>query len=195
MKSFGDIVYTQVASILTCALTGVLLCLCPSTHASPIPGVGSSQVSQLLKNIVVSELGFRIGSPEQTYWTLKKDPAAPSGNTFLFFPTDSQQKSARFTVSVDKFSSSTAFDAYVKKWIKEYPYFGFEILKTQTMKISEAPCYLVDLVHRKQNKQLRQFVVVKKDFAVVMTCADEPAKFKETALHCADLVKHFQWTK
>lgn len=168
-----------------------------STHAlgSPIPSVGSSEVSQLLKNIVISEYGFRVGNPQQTYWKLKDDLTANSSNTFQYFAADPQQKTARFTINVDKFSSPTSFNAYVKKWVKEYPYFGFEILKTQSMKIGDQPCYLVDLAHRKQNKQLRQFVVVKKEFAVVMTCADEINKFKETAIQCADLVNNFQWTK
>lgn len=165
------------------------------SFGSPIPGVGSSQVSQLLKNIVVSEYGFRVGSPQQTYWKLKDDLAANTSNTFQYFAADPQHKTARFTINVDRFSAPTSFNAYVKKWVKEYPYFGFEILKTQSMKIGDQPCYLVDLAHRKQNKQLRQFVVVKKEFAVVMTCADEISKFKDTAVQCADLVNNFQWTK
>ena len=163
--------------------------------SSPIPGAGSSQVSQLLKNIVVSEYGFRVGTPQQTYWKLKDDLNANSSNTFQYFAADPQQKTARFTINVDRFSAPTSFNSYVKKWVKEYPYFGFEILKTQSMKIGNQPCYLVDLAHRKQNKQLRQFVVVKKEFAVVMTCADEISKFKDTAMQCADLVNNFQWTK
>jgi hypothetical protein len=41
---------------------------------------------------------------------------------------------------------------------------------------------------------MRQFVVVKKDLAVVMTCADDISKFKETALQCSDFISNFRWT-
>lgn len=160
---------------------------------SPIPGVGSSEVSQLLKNIVVSEYGFRIGNSKQTFWNLKQDIQSNTTNTFEYFAADPLKKSARFTINIDKFTSPTNFDSYVKKWVKEYPYFGFEILNTQKMKLDDEPCYLVDLTHPKKNKQIRQFVVVKKEFAVVMTCADEINKFNETALQCAELIKNFQW--
>ncbi len=161
--------------------------------ASPIPGAGSSQVPQLLKNIVISEHGFRIGSTDHNFWTLKQDINSNINDTFQYVASN-PHSGARFTVNVDKFSRPTSFDSYVKKWVKEYPYFGFEILKTQVMKIGGQPCYLVDFAHRKKNKQMRQFVVVKKDYAVVMTCADEIGKFKDTSLQCADLVNNFQWT-
>jgi hypothetical protein len=170
-----------------------LLSLYLTAQASPIPGAGSSQIPQLLKNIVVSEHGFRIGSTNQTFWTLKQDIHANATNTFQYVASN-PQLTARFTVNVDKFSKPTSFDSYVKKSVKEYPYFGFETLKTQIMKIGGQPCYLVDFAHRKKNRQMRQFVVVKKDFAVVMTCADEISKFKETAMQCADLINNFQWT-
>jgi hypothetical protein len=163
------------------------------SFASPMPGAGSSQVSQILKNIAVSEHGFKIGSSDQSFWTLKKDLNSNITDTFQYLSQD-PQSNARFTINVDKFSKPTSFDSYVKRWVKEYPYFGFEILKTQVTKIGGQPCYLVDFAHRKKNKQLRQFVVVKKDFAVVMTCADDIGKFKDTSNKCADLVSHFRWT-
>lgn len=196
MKSLNSTLLNKKKSKLIIYIYTFIALACPSlSNSSPIPGTGSSQVSQLLKNIVISEYGFRVGSPEQTFWNLKQDIHSNTTNTFQYFAADPLQKTARFTINIDKFSSPTNFDSYVKKWVKEYPYFGFEILKTQTMKIGDEPCYLVDLAHRKQNKQMRQFVVVKKEFAVVMTCADEISKFKDTALQCADLIKNFHWTK
>lgn len=162
-------------------------------QASPIPGVGSSEVPQLLKNIVVSEHGFRLGSSTSAFWNLKKDLNANLTDTFQY-SSNNPKSNARFTVNVDKFSKPTSFDSYVKKWVKEYPYFGFEILKTQVTRLGGQPCYLVDFAHRKKNKQLRQFVVVKKDYAVVMTCADDINKFKDTAMQCADLINNFRWT-
>jgi hypothetical protein len=158
-----------------------------------MPGVGSSQVPQLLKNIVISEHGFRLGSTGASFWKLKKDLNSNLTDTFQYL-SNNPSSNARFTINVDKFSKPMSFDSYVKKWVKEYPYFGFEILRTQVTKIGGQPCYLVDFAHRKKNKQLRQFVVVKKDLAVVMTCTDDIGKFKETSIQCSDLISNFKWT-
>jgi hypothetical protein len=174
-------------------ITFSLLLLQKFSLGSPTPGVGSSHVHQLLKNIAVSEYGFRIGSSSQTFWNLKQNAGSSNSDSFQF-TSAGPQTTARFSVNIDKFSKPTGFDSYVKKWVKEYQYFGFEILKTQITKIGGQPCYLVDFAHRKKNKQMRQFVVVKPDLAVVMTCADEIEKFKDTSVQCADLINNFQWT-
>lgn len=160
---------------------------------SPNPGVGSSQLPQLLKNIAISDQGFRVSASDPSFWTLKQDLNSNATDTFKFVGIG-EYASARFTINVDKFIKPVSFESYVKRWAKEYPYFGFEILKSQIIKIGGEPCYFMDLAHRQKNKQMRQFVVVKKDFAVVMTCADEIAKFKDTSMKCADLINNFQWT-
>lgn len=183
----------KLFSILAPSLYVAMLFWSKTAISSPIPGVGSSHVSQLLKNIIVSEYGFKIGTTDQSFWSLKADATANIKNSFSFVANNSQSN-ARFTINIDKFTNPMSFDSYVRKWVKEYPYFGFEILKTQVMKLGGQPCYLVDFAHRGKNKQMRQFVVVKKDFAVVMTCADEIQKFKDTALQCAELINNFQWT-
>ncbi len=162
------------------------------TYASPIPGFGSAPAQQLLRNIVISELGFRIGNSQQNFWTLKIEPSSTNSNSYQFYATN-PQLSARFLINVDKFAKPITLDNYLKKWVKEYPYFGFEILQTQSFKIGGQSSYLIDLAHRKKNKQLRQFVVVKDNFAIVMTCVDEINRFKETSAQCGNLVNDFQW--
>lgn len=162
-------------------------------YASPIPGVGSSPVHQLLKNVAISELGFRIGAQNEGFWALQQNSSLNSTNSYQFSASD-PAFSSRFAVNIDKFSSPMNLETYLKKWIKEYPYFGFEILQSKNMKIGGEKAYLIDLANRKKNKQLRQFVVVKNDFAVIMTCVDEINKFRDTSARCAELVNNFQWT-
>lgn len=159
--------------------------------SSPIPGSGTSEVSSLLKNIVNSEYGFKIGTTNPKFWTLKQSTLNSSKKAFQFQGPRTQ---SNFSINIDPFTKETSFDSYIKKSVKEYPYFGFKILKTTVMKLGGEPCYLVDLAHLKRNRQMRQFIVVKKEMAVVMTCVDEPSQFKETAVQCADLINNFQWT-
>lgn len=170
-----------------------LMILARSGLASPIPGFGSSHISNLLKNIAVSEYGFKVGPVESKFWSLKSKSEDESREVFQFIPAEVISP-ARFTVNIDKFSRPTTFDSYVKKWIKEYPYLGFEILKNQSLKVDGEPGVMIDLVHRKMNKQMRQFVAYKKDYAVIMTCSDQIPQFQGTAQECADLVNHFKWT-
>lgn len=170
-----------------------LLSICWTAQSAPIPGAGSSQIPKLLRNIVISEHGFKVGTSQSNFWTLKQNANSSDSNTFQYIAGNPQLK-AQFTINVDKLSKPTSFDAYISKSVKEYPYFGFQILKTQVMKLGGQPCYLMDLAHTKRNRQMRQFVIVKKDIAVIMTCVDEIGRFKETAMHCADLINNFQWT-
>lgn len=162
------------------------------TFSAPVPGFGSAPAHQLLKNILVSELGFRIGNSQQSFWILKDETSFKIPNTHQFIASN-PQLSARFLINIDKFSKPMTLEAYLKKWIKEYPYFGFEVLQTQSFKLSGQSSYLVDLAHRKKNKQLRQFVVVKDDYAIVMTCVDEISQFKETSIECGKLINNFEW--
>lgn len=166
-----------------------------NSYASPIPATGSSSFAQALKNTLQSE-DFRVGTFNQDFWTL--DPQINSTATKLsawHFQGLGPNMSARFSVHIDRLNGPTDLKQYVKKWIKEYPYLGFEILATNSMQIDGKPAYVVDLLNKVKNKQLRQFVVhnKEKEMAVVMTCTDARSKFLSTLNKCHEIVKNFQW--
>lgn len=169
------------------------------THAAPIPATSSSEFSQTLKNMILAEReGFRLGTQKTDFWEIinKNIATNNSAPTSWLFQGIGTKQTARFSIRTDKLTQPIELPTYVKKWIKEYPYLGFEILATNTMQVAGKPTFVVDLINKGKNKQLRQFVVHNKDrnIAVIMTCTDSIDKFNSTLDQCHDLLHNFQWT-
>lgn len=173
----------------------IFLFTCLNSFAAPIPATGSSSFSQALKNTLQAE-DFRVGTFNQDFWELSPQINSSSSKLSAWhFQGLGPNISARFSVHIDRLSGPTDLKQYVKKWIKEYPYLGFEILATNSMQIDGKPAFVVDLANKVKNKQLRQFVVQNKEknMAVVMTCTDIKSKFLATIDRCHEIVKNFQW--
>jgi hypothetical protein len=169
--------------------------LSPSSEAAPTPAIGSSAFSQALKNTLQSD-EFRVGTFNQEFWELSPQINSSASKLYAWhFQGMGTNMSARFSVHIDKLNGPIELKQYVKKWIKEYPYLGFEILATNNMQIDGKPAFVVDLSNKVKNKQLRQFVVhnKEKNMAVVMTCTDVKSKFLSTIDKCHEIVKNFQW--
>jgi hypothetical protein len=167
-----------------------------SVNAAPIPATGSSPFAQALKNTLQAD-EFRVGTFNQEFWELSPQlNFNPARKNAWHFQGIKQNNTARFAVHIDHLTNSMDLKQYVKKWIKEYPYLGFEILATNSMQIDGRPAFVVDLSNKVKNKQLRQFVVQNKEknMAVVMTCTDIRPKFLSTIEKCHEIVKNFQWS-
>jgi hypothetical protein len=165
-------------------------------NSAPVPATSSSILSQALKNTLQSD-EFRVGTFNHDFWELS--PQINSTNRKLnawHFQGLGSNLTARFSVHIDKLNTPTDLKQYVKKWIKEYPYLGFEILATNSMQVDGKPTFVIDLSNKVKNKQLRQFVIhnKEKNMAVVMTCTDIKSKFLTTIEKCHEIVKNFQWT-
>lgn len=164
--------------------------------ASPIPGLSSSSLSQPLKNTLIAD-DFRLGTLNQDFWDLlPQDSKDEKKLSTWLFQGNKNNLSARFSLHVDKLNKPTELKSYVKKWIKEYPYLGFEILATHSMRIDGETAFVVDLANKAKNKQLRQFVVCNKEksIAVIMTCTDLRGRFLDTINQCHDILKNFRWS-
>ncbi len=169
-------------------------------HAAPIPTSGSSILSQKLKNTALSqEAGFRIGTEKTDFWELitsKNLNAANPPSAWIFQGLNGAFKTARFSIRTDNLNSEKqSLDQYAKKWIKEYPYLGFETLATNKMVVDGKQTLVIDLKNKVKNKQLRQFIVYNNErkVAVIMTCSNSIDKFSYTLNQCHDLLKNFQW--
>lgn len=179
-----------------------ILALNNNTFAAPIPTTGSSIISQELKNVALAqEAGFRIGTNKTDFWELLSSRTLENPNVqptaWTFQGLNGPYKTARFSIRVDNLSSTKqTLDQYAKKWIKEYPYLGFETLATNKMTVDGKQTLVVDLKNKSKNKQLRQFIIYNSDrnIAVIMTCSNFIDQFGYTLDQCHDLLKNFQWT-
>lgn len=99
------------------------------------------------------------------------------------------------TVRVDDLRTNMALKSYVKKWMKDYGRFGFEVLTAKQIKVSQNQAFLLDILSRETNKQLRQLVFLRERTAVILTCRDHKASFSKTVADCNEIAKTFEWIK
>jgi hypothetical protein len=142
-----------------------------------------------------SPRGFSLNSA-QTDWVQSAPPKRiPSLVTIYRSPVPLNGQQPALTVRVDEMSHAQPLKTYVKKWMKDYTRFGFEVLTAKAIKIHDAPAFLLDIVSRETQKQLRQVVFVRNKTAVILTCRDGRLSFAKTVQDCNEIVKTFEWSK
>ena len=99
------------------------------------------------------------------------------------------------TVRTDKLSESIGLRAYVKRWLRDYDRFGLDILSAKPVKLNGNMAYLLDVMSRETNKQLRQVVFLKNKTAVILTCRDHRQHFATSVNSCNEIIKTFRWNE
>ena len=161
--------------------------------AAPIPGTSSSPLVSAQPGLFLSPKGFRMNSA-QTAWIQSSPPKhIPSLVTVYRSPVPASGQQPALTVRVDDLRQTQSLKVYVKKWMKDYSRFGFEVLTAKPIKIGESQAFLLDIVSRETHKQLRQVVFLKDKTAVTLTCRDGRESFSKTVQDCNEIVKTFEW--
>ncbi|MGZ3723272.1 MAG: hypothetical protein ACXVA9_10095 [Bdellovibrionales bacterium] len=164
-----------------------------TTWAAPFPGTSSSPLVSEKPGAFYSTKGFRINSA-QTAWIQSAPPKhIPSLVTVYKSPSPFNGQQPALTVRVDDMRHTQPLKTYVKKWMKDYTRFGFEVLTAKPIKIGENQAFLLDIVSRETQKQLRQVVFVREKTAVILTCRDGRDSFAKTVQDCNEIVKTFEW--
>lgn len=140
-----------------------------------------------------SPLGFRIHSGG-TGW---KQVAPPTDNPFLSTVYRNENSAdgvqAALTVRVDTTASKEDLDGYAKKWIKDYPRLGFEVMTAKKVQVSGEVGFMLDLINRENQIQLRQVLFVKNNKVVNLTCRDHFREFNVTLKSCNEIFRTFAW--
>lgn len=162
--------------------------------AAPMPGAGSSSLVSGTPGLYHSPRGFRVDAAK-TDWIQAAPPKKIPSLVTVYrspLPVDGQQPA--LTVRVDDLRKTLPLRTYVKKWMQDYGRFGFDVLTAKQIKINEASAFLLDIVSRSTNKQLRQVVFLREKTAVILTCRDQAVTFNKTVQDCNQIIKSFQWT-
>lgn len=160
---------------------------------APFAATSSSALISEKPGLFYSKKGFRLHSAD-TAWVQTPAPKnIPSLATIYKSPvlTDGQQPA--LTVRVDDIRKNQSLRAYVKKWMKDYSRFGFEVLTAKPVKVNNTSAFMLDIISRETQKQLRQVVFVKDKTAVILTCRDSQSSFSKTVQDCNDIVNTFEW--
>ncbi len=138
-------------------------------------------------------LGFQI-SAGQSGWRLEAPPESlPSIVTIFKSPQPQTGLPATATVRVDHLESPLTLAQYVRRWMQDYHRFGFDILQNQPIRVEGQEAFLLDLLHREEERQLRQIVFVKEKTAVILTCRDQQSNFNQSLPACNEIARQFRW--
>ena len=163
--------------------------------AAPLPATPSNSIIADQTQPFVSEFGFKMSSAN-TDWKLMPKPADSKYMVTLYqSPQAYKSLSATLTVRLDHLNEKMETQDYVKKWLKRYPRFGFEVLGAKNFEHKGHTGYVIDLLNKENERQLRQVVFLKDKAAIVMTCRDHIDNFKNSLKSCNDIIRTFEWTE
>lgn len=161
--------------------------------AAPFPVSSSSVLTDPAFGLFYRGHGFSLKTVG-TDWALAPDENITSPMGYKYTSKGkSLSKKAQLSLKLDQISPKQNLDTYAKKWMKEYPQFGFEILGTKPLKMGGGQALLVDLYQKNKNQQVRQLILHKGSKIVIMTCADERESFKKTLVQCNQMMSNFTW--
>lgn len=160
-----------------------------SSLAAPTPTAFPAFDSKVFR----STSGFKVDAKD-TDWELIP---APKKSKFVMASFRSKtavnNTHASLTVRKDPLPKSKNLEGYVQKWLNQYPRFGFDVLGSKKVKHNELPGYLIDLVSRDGQKQLRQVVFLRDKDAYVITCRDSKENFKNSLKSCNKIIRSVEW--
>lgn len=164
-----------------------------AANAAPIPLTTSSALLTQKPGVYISPLGFRVDASD-TGWSVV-DPQGKSEFIVAAYVKEKGDPEVQgaFTVRVDNLSQPTSAEEYAKKWLKDYPRLGFEILTAKTVKVEGQIGFLLDLVNRDNKMQLRQLLFTKRRHVVNLACRDQMKDFTNTLNDCNKIFRSFSW--
>ena len=141
-----------------------------------------------------SPKGFRIDAA-RTEWVQTAPPKSmPALVTVYQSPLGGEGVTPALTVRVDHAGDAPNLATYVKRWMKDYPRLGFEVLSAKNVRVADQAAFALDLVSRESRKQLRQVIFLRQKTAVILNCRDDQKTFGKTLPECNEIIRTFRWT-
>lgn len=161
--------------------------------AAPMPVTGGSVLADTTKASLFQGYGFSLKTAG-TDWIPVHDDKETIFQTIRIEPKKkASESSASLSIRMDKLKEATGLESYARKWMRDYPNYGFQVLGTKSFNLGGGKGLVVDLVQKSKNKQLRQVILQKDQRVAVVTCLDEKDRFSETLQSCNQIVKSFEW--
>lgn len=162
--------------------------------AAPHPVTTSSILTDPEKGQSFRGFGFKMAFNGSHWRPLQKDSEGLFAEIqFQNKDAKSETSLAQISLRMDDLTKNQSIEVYAKKWMRDYPHYGFEVLGTKTFAHSGGQGLVVDLFHRQNNKQLRQVILLKNKKVAIFTCSETKLKFTEILTECNQLVRGFNW--
>lgn len=171
-----------------------LLLTALACEAAPYPATSTSVLTDPAKGVAFHGFGFKLKELDRA-WTPVPSTGDSIFETLRFEPTKrANQSDATLSIRMDHLPANATLESYAKKWMRDYPSYGFEVLGTKNLQLGGGHAILVDLVQKAKNRQLRQVILQQNDRIAVLTCLDRRDQFSGTLQTCNQVIRGFEWT-
>lgn len=165
----------------------LLLTFSWNLFSAPHPLTGSSVINLPGNSYAFSQMGFTLEAiPPNWIYNRNENLNAevidigPQGETLISF-------------RLENVSVKTQLETYVRKYLRDYNQYGFEVISLQSYSKSHTPSVIVDLSQKNKNTKSRQVFFYRKNKMIIATCADQTAQYEKTVALCNQILATFKW--
>lgn len=159
--------------------------------AAPYPATSTSALTAPEKGLYFLHKGFTLKT-EGTDWVPKADSEENLLGTVRLSSRQNPLKGS-LSIRTDRIAKAASLDLYTRRWMRDYPNYGFEVVSAKNFQLNGQPALVVDMLSRAKAKQIRQVILKKEDRVAIMTCLDDKENFKNTLAACNQIIQTFEW--
>ncbi|MBK9324141.1 MAG: hypothetical protein IPM97_14545 [Bdellovibrionaceae bacterium] len=173
-------------------LVAAMLTFVNLAFAAPHPATSTSLLMDPQYGHFFQNQGFQLKTAG-TDWLPTPQNEDSLFDSIRFTPKGKVNSTASISVRTDTLTKQNNLETYAKKWMRDYPSYGFEVLGAKSFTLSGGPGLVVDMVQKNRDQQIRQVILQKDRKVAILTCLDSRRDFQKTLVACNQLVKNFQW--
>lgn len=155
--------------------------------AATHPLTGSSIINQPGNSMAFAQMGFMLGTVPLN-WNYNKTIGNSSSSIELGI-----NNKTLLTFRLENVSVKTQLEQYVRRYLRDYNQYGFEVTGLQSHSKSFVPSVIVDLDQKNKATKSRQVFFYRHDKMIIATCADDTASFDKTVFSCNQILGSFKW--
>ena len=169
-----------------------LLFLSSVVLAAPHPTTSSSIVNQPRSSVVFSQFGFKLNYMPDN-WTLTENTT--SDHNASQKQIDLKNQTARISFNYDETKKNVDLETYVRRFLRDYNQFGFEVAGLQSVKNSadKVTSVILDINQKNQKTKSRQVFFQNGKRIVTATCIDDLETFDKSTKDCNKILGSFSW--
>jgi hypothetical protein len=161
------------------------------SFAAPHPATATSALTDPEKGLSYLAKGYSLKTTG-TNWT-----AVSTNNESLIdtvrFASKDPKLTGSLSIRTDKIANNVTIETYAKKFMRDYPNYGFDVLGSKNIAINQSNGLVVDMIQKVKNTQLRQVILKNNNQVAILTCLDTKDNFMSTIASCNEIIKSFEW--
>ena len=169
-----------------------LLFLSSLAFAAPHPTTSSSLVNQPSSGVVFSQFGFKLNYMPSN-WHLTENTTSENNSSQK--QIDLKNQTARMSFNYDETKNNVDLETYVRRFLRDYNQFGFEVSGLQSVKntANKVTSVILDINQKNQKTKSRQVFFQNGKKIVTATCIDDIETFDQSTKDCNKILGSFYW--